>query len=133
MPQLNPVFFGYYTTADVLVDLTDAVDIQNFSLNREAEVQEWIDGNWQTHRAVVRTRISGSVNVGYAGESSHQSFLSGLAAAVRSDGTVKLKAYVNNVESVCTFFAFVDTAGAGKWDLKNSRQWQTTTLTITER
>ena len=46
---------------------------------------------------------------------------------------MKLRAYVNNVESVCEFFAYVDTAGAGKWDLLNSRQWQTLKLEISER
>lgn len=133
MPQINPVSFGYYDANDQLVDLTPAIDIQSVSLNREAIYQEWTDGNWTDHRAVVRTRISGTVNVGFRQESAHRAFLTDLAAAVREDGTIKLSAYVNNVEDVCVFYAFVETVGAGKWDLVNSRQWQTTALKITER
>lgn len=133
MPQINPVSFGYYDANDQLVDLTPAVDIQNVSLNREAIYQEWTDGNWISHRAFVRARISGTVNVGYRLESAHRAFLAGLAGAVREDGTVKLRAYVNNVEDVCVFYAFVEPVGAGKWDLLNSHQWQTTALKITER
>ena len=128
----NPVFFGYYV-GTTIVDMTGAVDIQNYGLNREEEDQRWTDGNWTQHRAVVRTRISGSVVLGFASETSYHNFLAALAAQRQADGTVKLCAYVNNVQTVCTFFAFVDAAGAGRWDLVNARQWQTLTLTITER
>ena len=128
----NPVFFGYYVGTTV-VDMTAAADVQNYGLNREDVYQSWTDGNWTDHRDVVRTRIRGTVVLGFKSESSYHNFLAALAAQTQADGTVKLCAYVNNVQTVCTFNAFVDTAGAGRWDLKNSRQWQTLTLTISER
>lgn len=129
----NPVHFSYYPLSGNAVDMTSAVDVQNFTLNREQIYQSWTDGNWAEHRAVVRTQISGQVVLGFASEASQNSFLTAIAAATRSDGTVKLKAYVNNVTTVCEFYAFVDIVGAGKWDLVNSRQWQTLTLQIKEK
>ena len=133
MAQTNPVYFGYYNAASTLVDMTAYADIQNYGLNRADVFETWTDGNWKERRVRVRTRISGDVVLGFSSESTYRSFLTDLAAAVGSDGTVKLRAYVNNVESVCEFFAYVDTAGAGKWDLLNSRQWQTLKLEISER
>ena len=128
----NPVFFGYYAGTTV-VDMTASVDVQNYGLNREDVYQSWTDGNWTDHRDVVRTRIRGSVTLGFRSETASHNFLAALTSVQQADGTVKLCAYVNNVQTVCSFFAFVDTAGAGRWDLKNSRQWQTLTLTISER
>ena len=133
MAQTNPVYFAYYDSTNTLVDLTSAVNIQEYGLNRERVYQTWTDGNWIEHRDVVRTRIQGEVSVGFRIEADYRAFLTALAAARGTDGTVKLKAYVNNVESVCEFYAFVDTAGAGRWDLLNSRQWQTLRLTVYER
>lgn len=128
----NPAFFGYYSGTSV-VDMTGYADIQNLALNREDVFQSWTDGNWTDHRDVVRTRIRGTVTLGFRSETTYHSFLSGLAGAKLADGTVRLQAYVNNVQTVCSFYAFVDTAGAGRWDLVNARQWQTLTLNISER
>ena len=128
----NPAFFGYYSGSSV-VDMTGYADIQNLALNREDVFQSWTDGNWTDHRDVVRTRIRGTVTLGFRSETTYHSFLSGLAGAKLADGTVRLQAYVNNVQTVCSFYAFVDTAGAGRWDLVHARQWQTLTLTVTER
>lgn len=129
----NPVYFGFYNASAQLVDMTTFVDIQEYGLNREAVFETWTDGNWKEHRVKVRDRISGVVNIGFASETTYHDFLSALALAVGEDGTVKLKAYVNNVETVCEFFAYVDAVGAGKWDLVNGRQWQTLALTVSER
>ena len=133
MAQTNPIYFGYYKSGATLVDMTAAADIQNYGLNRQDVFDTWTDGNWVEHRVKVRTRISGNVNLGFSSEATYRSFLAALQAAAGPDGTVKLKAYVNNVENVCEFYAFIDTAGAGKWDVVNSRQWQTLTLKISER
>lgn len=129
----NPVYFGYYNASAQLVDMTGSVDIQNFGLNRQDVFETWTDGNWKERRVKVRDRISGVVNIGFASETAYHGFLSALAAAVGEDGTVKLRAYVNNVQTVCEFFAYVDISGAGKWDLLNGRQWQTLAMTVSER
>lgn len=129
----NPIYFAFYDASSVLVDMTGKMDIQGYGLNRADVYQTWTDGNWLDHRDVVRTRISGAVKLGFSSEADYRSFLENLAAAATADGSVHVKAYVNNVRTVCDFYAFIDTAGAGKWDLTNSRQWQAVTLTVSER
>lgn len=129
----NPVSFGFYNAGGTVTDMTGSIDLQNYGLNREDVFQSWTDGNWTDHRDVVRTRIRGTVTLGFRSETTYHTFLSGLAGAKLADGTVQLQAYVNNVQTVCSFYAFVDTAGAGRWDLVNARQWQTLTLQISER
>lgn len=129
----NPVYFAYYDSGNTLVNMTDNMDIQNCGLNQANVYQTWTDGNWEDHRDVVRTRVSGSVKLGFASEANFNTFLTSIAAAELEDGTVKIKAYVNNVKTVCEFYAFVDIEGAGKWDLTNSRQWQVLTVKVSEK
>jgi len=129
----NPISFGFYNAGGTVTDMTDAVNAQEYGLNREDVFQSWTDGNWLDHRDVVRTRIRGDVQIGFASESAYHAFLAALSAAKQQDGTVRLLAYVNNVAAPCDFYAFIDYPGAGRWDLVNSRQWQTLTLSISER
>lgn len=129
----NPVYFAYYDSGNTLVNMTGKMDIQNYGLNQTNVYQTWTDGNWKDHRDVVRTRVSGSAKLGFASETEFNAFLTSIAGAELEDGTVKIKAYVNNVQAVCEFCAFIDIEGAGKWDLTNSRQWQVLTVKVSEK
>lgn len=133
MAQTNPIYFGYYSTADVLTDMTAYLDEQNFTVNQADEYQTWTDANWTDHQEHVRTRISGEAVLGFADEATYRAFLAAFRGARRTNGTIRLKAYVNNLDTVADFYAFVAITGAGKWDRQNSRQWQTIALTIRER
>lgn len=133
MAQANPIIFGYYTTADMRYDLINYVNEQDYTINQVEEFQTWTDANWIDYRDFVRTRIEGTVTLGFSNEATYQSVLAALRSAVRANGTIKLYAYVNNMQTSQAFFAFVDIVGAGKWDRHNSRQWQTLTLSVRER
>ena len=129
----NPIYFAFYNASSQLVDMTGSMDQQNYGLNRSEVYQSWTDGNWKDHRDVVRTRVSGAVKLGFSSESDYTAFLTSFAAAALADGTVKIKAYVNNVQTVCEFYAFTDMEGAGKWNLTSGRQWQTLTIKVSEK
>ena len=124
----NMIFFQIGST-----DLSPAADIQNYEMNSADVYETWTDANWLDHRVVVRQRISGKIKLCFAAAADFSAFLSLLAAARKADGSYTVTAYVNNTGAAATFDCYIDTTDADKWDLKNSRQWQVVTLTITGR
>lgn len=124
----NMIFFQIGST-----DLSPAADIQDYEMNSADVYETWTDANWLDHRVIVRQRISGKVKLGYSSAASFTALQTLLAAARQADGSYTVTAYVQNTGAMATFACYIDTEGADKWDLKNSRQWQVVTLTITGR
>lgn len=124
----NMIFFQIGST-----DLSPAADIQSYEMNSADVYETWTDANWLDHRVIVRQRISGKVKLGYSSGADFTALQTLLAAARQADGSYTVTAYVQNTGAMATFACYIDTEGADKWDLKNSRQWQVVTLTITGR
>lgn len=122
------VFFKIANT-----DLTRFEDIQNHAVDREDIFETWTDGNWIDHRVIVRTRISGKVTLGFSDAADFTAFVNLMQTAKTADGYYPVTVYCRNTGTTETFNAFLDVAGGDKWDLKNGRQWQTATVTITGR
>jgi len=114
-------------------DVTQYLDIQNYAMSSEDVYKTWTDGNWTDHRVIVRQRIKGKVKAGFASEADYASFLNLLRIAKNAQGAYSVNAYVLNTGTTESFTAYIDTDGAGKWDLVNGRQWLVVTLTITGR
>lgn len=114
-------------------DLTAYEDIQSHSVNREDVYDTWTDGNWTLHRVIARTRISGTVKLGFAKATDYAAFTALLASAKTANGYYAITVYCSNTGTTESINAFLDVSGADKWDLTNSRQWQTVTVKITGR
>lgn len=114
-------------------DMTAFEDIQNHAVNRTDVYDVWTDGNWVDHRVIVRTRISGTVQLGFASASDHSAFMSLLGTARDAEGFYPISVYCANTGTLETLDAYLDVSGADKWDLANGRQWQTVTVKITGR
>lgn len=114
-------------------DLTAYADIQNYSVNEEDVYQSWTDGNWVEHRDVVRRRVEGEVKLGFAKAADFAAFAALLISARQTGGWYPVTVYVNNTGAVMNIEAFLAVKGAGKWDLKNGRQWLVQTIQITQR
>ena len=125
---MSMVFFKIGST-----DLTAFADIQNYSVNQDDVWQEWTDGNWNGHRDIVRTRISGTVKLGFRTAASWEAFLALLAAEKTAAGYYPVTLYVNNTGALETVSAFLDMTNATKWDLVNDKFWRVQTVKITER
>ena len=121
-------FFQIGTT-----DLTEFVDIQTYKINREDVYETWTDGNWMEHRVVARTRISGTLRLGFADAADLAAFLALLAAEKTAGGWYPVTAYVLNTGATAAVDAFVDPEGEAKWDIKNGRQWVVQTLSVRQR
>lgn len=123
------VFFKIDTT-----DITSYIDVQSYAVNREDVFEEWEDGNWITHRVIARTRYTGSFQAGFASAADFTAFMTLLSTKKNADGYYPVTAYINNTGTTETFNAFLDVANDDdKWDAKHSRQWQVSTVAVTQR
>lgn len=114
-------------------DVTAWIDRQNFQMNRADVFETWTDGNGIDHRNISRTRYSGKAAIGFSKAADFSAFCTLLANEKQADGYFSVTAYVNNTGTTETFQAFIDITATAKWDWTNGRQWQTMTLTITQR
>lgn len=114
-------------------DVSSHIDIQNYAVNAVDVYDEWVDGNWVTHRVVTRQRVEGTCEVGFAKAAEYDAFVALLASARQNGGWYNINCYLHNTGENVDAEAYIDTDGAAKWDLANSRQWQTIKLKITER
>lgn len=114
-------------------DLTAYADIQNYDVNKVDVYQSWTDGNWIDHREIVRTRIQGTVTLGFKKTSDWNAFLTLLQSQRDEAGFFPVTAYVNNTGTTEEIDAFLDLAGSGKWDILNSRFWRVITISVAQR
>lgn len=126
MPAI--VFFKISST-----DLTPKVNIQEFKVNSSDVYETWTDGNFITHREIVRTRISGTFDIGFDDRTDLNSFLTLLSNNRNANGYYPIQIYVNNLNTTESINAFVDPEGEAKWDTNNGRQWLVLKLKVVER
>ena len=125
---MNMMFFKIGST-----DLSQYADIQNYNINEADVFQSWTDGNWIDHRDMVRTRITGTVLLGFKTAASWSAFQTILASQRNAAGYYPVTLYVNNTGTTETIDAFLDMTNATKWDLVNDRFWRVQTVKVTER
>ena len=114
-------------------DLTDYVDIQNYDVQKEPIYEEWTDGNYVNHRNIVRTRINGTVKVGFRNSTDVASFLSVLSSNVQTGGYYPASVFTNDDNTLNTANIFISDVAEIKRDLVNGRVWHEYTLEIEER
>lgn len=124
--------------ADILfaigaTDLTKYEDKEKHNVNQEKMYSSWTDGNWVEHREVVRTRISGTVELSFPRATDYATFLSLLSSSITADGYYPVKAWCSNTNTTETFNAFLTIGGDTKWDVTCPIKWQGITVDILER
>ena len=125
----NKVFFKIGST-----DLTDRVDIQNYKMNQQDVVVAWTDGNWKDRQTIARTRITGTVKLGFKSITDFEAFQQVLEDNRNADeGYYPVTAYVATTGETVTFNAYLDITAAGSWDLAHGRQWIVQTISVEER
>lgn len=114
-------------------DITPAIDVQNYNVNRTEIYESWTDGNLREHRNTVRGKIAGTFPVGFASYEDLQAFTTLLASERQADGYYNVKSSVNNISTQVEYQAFIETTATGKYDDLNGRVWLVMTVTVTER
>ena len=125
---MSMVFFEVGAT-----DFSSAVDRQSYAVNLVNVEESWTDAAWTEHRRVVRTRIQGTLTLGYASAADFAAAVSAIASALSSTGYASCTLLCNNDGTTHTGDCYLTILGTGQWDVTNSRQWQTLTVEVSER
>ena len=131
----TPVFKLYRSSSASYFDFTNAVNWQNYSVNAEEIVKTWTDANGKVHKNVIRSRVTGTVEVGFetAKSSNLWFFLDTLAGYRNNDGTYTVQLYVANKDEVISLSVFIDVdGGASRYDFRNNRYFKVYTLSVEE-
>ena len=114
-------------------DLTSWEDKEKHDVNRADVWEEWVDGNWVTHRVISRTRVTGTVALNFAKESDFASFITLLSSARNADGYYPITVWCSNTNTTETINAFLDIDGDTKWDVTAPIKHHSVTVEITQR
>lgn len=126
-------FFHIVAKSNDEWDYTSAVNWQNYAVNQSEENSEWTDANHKKHKNIARTRVVGTVELGFWKDIHLTAFMNDLANERSSDGTNRLSLYVTNLDrAVYQKAFFVERVGDIRYDFLNGRRWQTITLSIEE-
>ena len=114
-------------------DLTKWDYTANHKVNKADVYQNWTDGNWVEHREIVRTRITGTVELRFSRAAEFTAFLALLTSERNANGYYTVTVYCSDSGTTETIDAFLEYAGETKWDVTCPRVWQGGTVTIYQR
>lgn len=114
-------------------DLTKWENTEKHAVNRQDVFEEWVDGNWVSHRVIARTRVSGTVELSFARETDFASFMTLMSTARNVNGYYPITVWCSNTNSTESVNAFLDISGDTKWDVTAPIKHHTITVTITQR
>ena len=97
------------------VDFTDNVIQKSYRVQQQDEYEEWTDGNWITHREIVRTRINGTIALTFTSETDYAGLTGAIAAVKTSGGYCPITLWVNNTKSLETINAFLIVETEHRW------------------
>lgn len=114
-------------------DLTKWEDTTAHDVNREDVFEEWVDGNWITHRVIARTRVSGSVVLNFARETDYAAFMTLLSTERNASGYYSITVWCSNTNTSETLNAFLDVVGETAFDVTAPIKHHRVTITIMGR
>lgn len=111
-------------------DLTAWERTDQHDVNRADVYTTWTDGNWDEHREIVRTRVSGSVVLGFSKEADFTAFMTLFSTARDANGYYPVTVWCSNTNTSETINAFLDLEGETVWDLTTPRKYHQITVNI---
>lgn len=102
---------------------------KKYSVNSKDLFNEWVDGNYITHRNVYRRVVTGSVVLTFTSSADLDAFADLMAESV----THVVELYVNNLQETKTINAYIETSGKMALNYQNTPGLWSLTLNIEER
>lgn len=112
-------------------DLTQWEDTEQHKVNRDDVFTSWTDGNWTEHREIVRTKVSGTVVLGFSKESDFTAFMTLFSTARDVNGYYPVTVWCSNTNTSESINAFLELDGETVWDLSTPRKYHRITVAIT--
>lgn len=111
-------------------DLTKWEYTEQHEVNRDDVYTTWTDGNWVEHREIVRTRITGTVVLGFKRETEFTAFMTLLTTARDVNGYYPITVWCSNTNTSETINAFLDIEGDTVWDVTAPIKYHKITVSI---
>lgn len=111
-------------------DLTKWEYTEQHEVNRDDVYTTWTDGNWIEHREIVRTRITGTVVLGFKRETEFTAFMTLLTTARDVNGYYPITVWCSNTNTSETINAFLDIEGDTVWDVTAPIKYHKITVSI---
>lgn len=113
------------------IDFTRHITAPSYEVNEESVYNEWTDANKDTHRDVIRNRVSGSFDVIFDNEPDLNTFINMINDKDKSD-RVEATVYINNKAVVATKKFFIDFKPKNSIPFFGRKPFETATVEITE-
>lgn len=114
-------------------DCTGMILQGEYQVQRNQEYEEWKDGWGHLHRVAILDRINGEVTLKPKTQEAYESLVHAIRdERDKDDNTYVVTAFVNNVNALVTFRAFID----GEYVMSSSvnrKWWDEIVLTIEEK
>lgn len=90
-------------------DFTMHIKVPSYKVNDEDIYEEWEDSDYNTHRDITRTRVSGDFTLLYDDVDELDDFFDTINTLKESsdNGAIEMTVYCNNTHSVKTITAFI--------------------------
>ena len=120
----------------VNVDFTSNITVPSYKVNNFDEGDEWVDGNKKKHKNVIRTRVKGNFTLKFLDPQSFNNFFAILnenkVPSGDNAGAVLVSAYVQNENTVKSFYAFISADPADTLPLMADQNYEGFTVQIEE-
>ena len=113
------------------LDISKNIMTDSYDVNESNIYNSWEDGNWITHRDIVRTKISGKFILKYNTEHEYMAFVEHVKAN-SNNGILPMTVYVNNINAEKDIMAFFEYMPSVRKDLK-SKNFMTFEFALEER
>ena len=114
-------------------DLTPWEDTTKHAVNREDIFVSWTDGNWVEHREIMRTRVAGTVVLGFKREADFTMFMGLLTSERNANGYYPITVWCSNTNTTETVDVFFDVNGDTTWDVTCPRKYHEITIAFSGR
>lgn len=117
-------------------DFSEFINQKTYNIQRKDVFGSWEDGNWITHRNVVRTQVSGSFTMTFSREEDHDAFIDAVAAAKTAGGYCEIDVFVDTDKTFDTINAFLEIEAKHRWTMEafgQTPELAVVTVKITEK
>lgn len=114
-------------------DITKYIQESTYEVNQEDVYEEWLDGNYRTHREVTRTKVTGKFEMVFVTESEFSAFLTLLGNNTSASGVLAITLYVTNINTSASYNVFYEFENTSNRQINSNYFYKRFKMEIEER